>query len=344
LAAEPNWMGLAKVGLIFGNVWWMYGGYAWLTNAVLPRATVLRALMLVGMASFLVVALAIPRAFASSGVAFGGGYLAVTAVHTGMFLRASEEGAARAMLRLGPYNAIMAALVLAAGLLHGGPRWGLWTAAFVLHWASPVATAVGDFRIRAAPFVERHGTIVLIALGESVVAAGIGVQGRDLTTGVVVAALLGLLVASALWVAVLRLEDARAERALRDAAPARAPWLALFAFGYAFLPLLGAIVILAAGVKRAILSYGAPASATTAWFLAAGVAGYVAAPAVLRLVLRTGPVVPRLVLAGLVLATVVAGRKASPEVQLCALSLLLGGGVVVEAILYRRQRTAEQAT
>ncbi|HSS09972.1 MAG TPA: low temperature requirement protein A, partial [Acidimicrobiales bacterium] len=272
LVVEPNGSGLAKVALIFGNVWWMYGGYAWLTNAVPPREIVLRLLMLVGMAGFLLVALAIPETFGSSGVAFGIGYLVVTFVHTGLFLRSSEESAVRAMFRLGPYNTITAALLLAAGFVHGGARWGLWTAAFVLHWTSPAITAVGGFRIRASHFVERHGLIVLIALGESVVAVGIGVQGRHLTAGLAVTALLGLMVAAGLWWLYFDGEDTRAERSLDEAPATRNPWLALFAFGYAFLPLLGGIIVFAAGVKRAVVSYGSPAPIATAWFLAAGVA------------------------------------------------------------------------
>ncbi|HEX9549323.1 MAG TPA: low temperature requirement protein A [Acidimicrobiales bacterium] len=126
-----------------------------------------------------------------------------------------------------------------AGFMHGGPRWGLWTAAFVLHWATRAITAVGGFRIRAAHFVERHGLIVLIALGESVVAVGIGLQDRDLTSGLVVTALLGLLVVAGLWWLYFDGEDARAERALDEATAERNPWPSLFAFGYAFLPLLG---------------------------------------------------------------------------------------------------------
>src|SRR4029079_16242214 len=103
LVAEPTGAGLARVALIFGNVWWMYGGYAWLAHAVPPRAPSARLLMLVGMAGFLLVALSIPDAFDGSGVAFGVGYLIVTFVHTGLFLRSSEESAVRAMFRLGPY-------------------------------------------------------------------------------------------------------------------------------------------------------------------------------------------------------------------------------------------------
>jgi low temperature requirement protein LtrA len=251
LVAEPTGVGVGRVVLIFGNVWWMYGGYAWLTNAVPPREPVVRLLMLVGMAGFLIVALAIPLAFGSSGLAIGVGYLVVTFVHTGLFLRASQESAVRAMFRLGPYNVVTAAMLLAAGFVGGPARWALWTAAFVLHWASPAVTAVGGFRIRAGHFVERHGLIVLIALGESVVAVGLGVQGHhELTAGLILTAVLGLALAAVLWWLYFDGEDQWAERALDEAPDTRNPWLALFAFGYAFLPVLGGIIVLAAGVRE----------------------------------------------------------------------------------------------
>ena len=331
LVAEPTGAGVARVALIFGNVWWMYGGYAWLTNAVPPRETVLRLLMLLGMAGFLIVALAIPESFGDSGIAFGIGYLVVTFVHTGLFLRSSEESAVRAMFRLGPFNTITAALLLIAGFTSGGVQWALWAAAFVLHWASPAVTAVGGFRIRAKHFVERHGLILLIALGESVIAVGIGVQGHDLSTGLAVTAVLGLALAAALWWLYFDGEDDRAERALDAAPDTRNPWLALFAFGYAFLPVLGGIIVFAAGMKEAVVRYDEPASAATAWFLAAGVATYVLGLVALRAVLRTGPLTRRLCIAAAAVPTVVIGLWISPELQLAALTLVVVAGILVEA-------------
>jgi low temperature requirement protein LtrA len=336
LVAEPTGVGVARAALIFGNVWWMYGGYAWLTNAVPPEGPALRLLMLVGMAGFLVVALAVPHAFGDSGVAFGVGYLVVTAVHTGMFLRSSEGSAVKAMFRLGPYNTITAALILAAGFTDGGVRWALWTAAFVLHWTSPAITAVGGFRLRAQHFVERHGLIVLIALGESVVAVGVGVHGRELTGGVITTAVLSLGLAAALWWLYFDGDDERAERALDDASEARNPWLGLFAFGYAFLAVLGGIIAVAAGVKQAVVRYDHPATAATAWFLAAGVAVYVGALALVRFILRTGPLTPRLVMSAAALLTFAVGFEISPEAQLAALTILLGAGIAFEAWASRR--------
>jgi low temperature requirement protein LtrA len=341
LAQDPTVIGLARVVLVFGNLWWMYGGYAWLTNAVPPREPGLRLLILVGMAGFLIVALAIPHAFGDNGVAFGLGYVVVTLVHTGMFLRATEESTVRAMVRLGPFNAITAVLLLLAGFTNGAVQWTLWSGSFVLHWITPYFTRVSGFTIRAAHFVERHGLIVLIALGESVVALGMGLAGRDLRAGLVLTSILGLSVAAALWWLYFDGEDERAERALSGADRDRNPWLALYAFGYAFLVVLGGIIVFAAGVKLAIARYAEPVIAPAAWFLAGGVATYVVGLAWFRGLLGTGPVGVRLVVAGLALSTGIVGLAVSPEAQLSVLVAILGGGVVAESRLSgRRMRAA----
>ena len=341
LASEPTVVGLARVVLVFGNLWWMYGGYAWLTNAVPPRALMQRLLALVGMAGFLVVALAIPDAFDGGGVAFGLGYLLVTLVHTGMFLLSTQESAVRAMRRLGPVNLITAVLLLLAGFTHGAAQWALWTAAFALHWVSPFFTAVSGFPIRSAHFVERHGLIVLIALGESIVAVGIGLQGRTVTPGLVGTAVLGLALAAALWWLYFDGEDERAERALDAVAVDRSSWLALYAFGYAFLPVLGGIIVLAAGVKNAVVRYGEPVTASTAWFLAAGVGVYVVGLAWFRQLLGIGPIGVRLVIAGAVLPTGMVGLRFSAEAQLGVLAAMVVGGVVAESVRQRRTRVAD---
>lgn len=340
LAQDPTIIGLVRAVLIFGNIWWMYGGYAWLTNAVPPREPALRLLILIGMAGFLIVALAIPRAFGDSGVAFGLGYLVVTFVHTGMFLRTSEESALRALGRLGPFNAITAVLLLLAGLTDGAVRWTLWSGSFVLHWITPYFIPVSGFSIRAAHFVERHGLIILIALGESVVALGMGLAGRDLRPGFILTSVLGLSVAAGLWWLYFDGEDERAERAINGADRVRSPWLALYAFGYAFLVILGGIIVLAAGVKLAIVRSAQPAPAPAAWFLAGGVATYVVGLAWFRRLLGTGPLGVRLLVALLALLSGIVGLAVSPEAQLAVLVAILGGGVVAESRMARPQTKA----
>ncbi len=337
LAGDPTVAGLSRVALIFGNLWWMYGGYAWLTNAVPPRASLLRLLMLLSMAGFLVVALAIPSAFAGGGVTFGVGYLLVTLVHTGMFLLSSQQSAVRAMRRLGPVNAITALLLLLAGFTDGALRWTLWTVAFGLHWVSPFFTAVPGFPVRAAHFVERHGLIVLIGLGESIVAVGIGMAGHHLRPDRVVTAALGLALAAAMWWLYFDGEDEQAERVLDAAEVDRTAWLALYGFGYAFLPVLGGIIVFAAGVKNAVAPHGEPAIASTAWLLAAGLATYLVGLAWFRRVLGIGPIGARVAIAGAVLPTVMAGLAVSPQAQLGVLAAVVVGGVLAESAWEHRK-------
>jgi low temperature requirement protein LtrA len=339
LAGEPTAVGLGRAVLIFGNLWWIYGGYAWLTNAVPPREPALRLLLLLGMGGFLVVALAIPSAFDGGGVAFGVGYLLVTLVHTGMFLLSSHESAVRAMRRLGPANAVTAALLLVAGFTRGPLQWTLWTAAAGLHWLSPFVTAVSGFPIRAAHFVERHGLIVLIALGESIVAVGIGMAGHRLRADRVVTAALGLALAAALWWLYFDGEDHRAERALDAAEGDRSTWLALYGFGYAFLAVLGGIIVFAAGVKNAVGQAGEPV-ASTAWLLAGGVATYLLGLALFRQLLGIGPIGARLAVAGAVLPSAVIGLAISPVAQLGVLATLVVGGVLAEPAWERHTSTA----
>jgi low temperature requirement protein LtrA len=208
--------------------------------------------------------------------------------------------------------------------------WTLWIVAFVLHWFTPFFTATSGFHIRAAHFVERHGLILLIAIGESVVAVGLGVRHVDVNPGVLVTALLGLALAAALWWLYFDGEDERAERALTAAQGDRRTWLSLYAFGYAFLPVLLGIVLVAAGVKLAVVHHGGEVTAASPWFLATGAAAYVGGLAWFRWLLRMGPIGMRVGLAAACLATVAVGLAATPELQMGVLAIVLVTGIVAD--------------
>jgi low temperature requirement protein LtrA len=336
LARDPSITGLLQTMLIFGNVWWMYGGYAWLTNAVPPRELVVRLLLLVGMSGFLLIALAIPTAFAAGGVAFGVGYMIVTLVHTGVFLRTSQQTAIQALTVLGPSNVLTAVLLLAAGFTTGGLRWTLFVASFVLHWATPYFGRTGGFRIRVGHFVERHGLILLIAIGESVIAVGIGLGTAALPAGRIITALLGLALAASLWWLYFNGDEERAQLAMERAPEERRPWFAVQAFGYIFLPILGGIVVVAAGMKLAVVAYDEPATLSTALFLASGVAAYALGLVLFRWLLPSGPRRVRLAIAVLALPTALLGIAVTPLAQLVALVAVLVAGAVGDSALMSR--------
>jgi low temperature requirement protein LtrA len=329
LFRSPTWTGIARVAVLFANLWWMYGGYVWLTNAVPPRRTSQQLLILCGMAGFLVVALAIPDAFSSTGIAFGLGYLVVTLVHSGLFLESENAPTVQVMLRLGPANLVTAAIVVAGGFVHGDARWILWASAALLHWLTPYVFSPSPVGLRPAHFVERHGLILLIALGESAVAIAIGLRGLDLTAGRLASALLGLAISAALWWLYFDRDDARAERSLATAPESERAWMALYAFGYDFLMVIGGIVVLAAGIRLAAHTPTEVAGTATAWLLAAGTGAYCAGLGLLRAVLRSGNPAPRVALGLAVLLSVPFGLEVSALAQLGAVAALLVAGIVL---------------
>src|ERR1700730_1904196 len=199
LYGAPSLRALAQVVLMLGVIWWMYGALAWMTNAFSAHTANRRLLLLGGMGGYFVLALAIPQAFSSSGLAFGLAYLVIVGVHTTLFSRAAPAGVSPAILRLAPFNLGSALVIVAGGALGGTAQYVLWALAFGFEWLTPVIRGNRGFDIGAAHFVERHGLVLLIAIGESVVAIGIGASHLPVDGGLVVAAGLGLGLSACLW-------------------------------------------------------------------------------------------------------------------------------------------------
>ena len=226
LSHDLSWESLGQVMVMLALIWWMYAGYAWLTNSISTRGLRQRAILLGGMAGYLVLALAVPGAFHGSGLAFGVGYFIVTAVHASLFIWTASAQSSRAFLGIAPYNLFNATLVIVGGALGGTAQAVLWTVAAVLEWSTPWVgnrESQSSFEIAPAHFVERHGLVVIVAIGESVVAAGIGAAGLAVDAELMLAVVLGLLLSAGLWWAYFGADDdEQAERALTDA-PAASP-------------------------------------------------------------------------------------------------------------------------
>jgi low temperature requirement protein LtrA len=292
LADHLDLRGAVRVLLMLGVIWWMYSAYAWLTNAMAPSSPLRRVLLLVGMGGFLGVAIAVPQAFGAAGWLFGLGYFVVNAIHTGAFALAGGEGVMRALRGgLAWLNLLSATLVLVGGILTGPWRYGLWAVAFLIQVATPYLSPIGGFTLAPAHFVERHGLVVIVALGESLIAVGIGIRGYELTLGIVFAAVLVLTVLYYLYWVYFGGDDMRAEHALEATAdPRRRALHAVHAFGFAHVPMLFGIVVFAAGVKKIIGHPFDGAKLTYALAITGGVVIYLVGHAVFRLVLRLGSV------------------------------------------------------
>ncbi|MDX6567915.1 MAG: hypothetical protein QOH15_493 [Gaiellales bacterium] len=337
LEVRPTLRGLLQVALMLAAIWWMYSGYAWLTNAVSADRLSRRLLLLAGMASYLVLALAIPHAFSGSGTAFGLAYLAVVLVHAVLYTRSSNASVVQAILGLAPFNLATALLVVVAGIAGGTAEYVLFTAAVAIEWISPRLISDSGFEIGPEHFVERHGPVVLIAIGESVVAVGMGARGLSVDLELVAIVVAGLALSACLWWAYFGGDDERAERALRDAPFERRPRLAVNAFGYChFLILLG-IIAVAAAVHEAIGHAFHELVAARSLTLAGGVGLYLLGDALFRHSLGIGRGHWRLVCAAAALLTIPLGTSIAAEAQIAALVALLVACFALEAAGERRQ-------
>jgi low temperature requirement protein LtrA len=321
---------LAQVVVMLLLIWWMYDGYAWLTNAIATDRLRFRLLLIGGMGGFLVIALAVPHAYDGDGLAFGLGYLAVVVLHAGMYLRGTSVSEVRAILRIVPFNLVAAALVVIGGALGGDPEWVMWGVAAVLLWTTPRFTTVEGFIVSVSHFVERHGLVVIVALGESIVVIGAGAAGLPLDGGLVLVALLSLCVSAALWWVYFSDADA-VERTMDDTAPERRPQLALAGFGYWHYGILLGIVALAAGLKKGI---GEPYDPLGGWIavgLGAGAALFILCEVGFRRTFGIERNRARLAAAVAAVATIPIGTELSAAAQIGAIAALVTAALAAEA-------------
>ena len=240
--------------------------------------------MFASMAAMLLASLAIPGAFEDDALLFAAAYLGVRLLHIGLFAAGSDHVDVRQAARALAATAITAPLLLLlAAALDGTAQLALWALALAVDYAGGGLRGIGGWQLSPGHFAERHGLIVIIALGESIIAVGVGIGGGDLGAGVLVAATLGIVVAAALWWTYF---DAGAEQveARLAASPAGLPrnTMARDAFSFLHLPLVAGIVLLAMGVKKTLGHVEDPLKLVPALALCGGVALYLAADVAFR--------------------------------------------------------------
>jgi low temperature requirement protein LtrA len=285
MAAEPTWTGLAKGLVVLGVLWWSWTGYAWLTSVVDPEEGSVRLVIFVAMAALLVVSLCVPEAFGDSALLFACAYGVVRGAHIGLFMLASRGDPAlrQSVLGLAGGSAVGVGLLLGASFADGWLQGGLWALALLLDLGEPYLFGAEGWKLVPGHFTERHGLILIIALGESIVAIGVGADAH-VDAGVVVAAILGIGVAAALWWLYFDVVSMLAQRDLSAMAPGRERnEVARDAYSYLHFPMVAGVVLGALGLKKTLADVGEPLELVPAAAMLGGTAVYLLAHVAVRL-------------------------------------------------------------
>ena len=312
LADNSTWDGLLQGLLILAALWWTWAAYAWLTNTLNPEEGVVRIAMFGSMAAMLVVALATPHAFDDAGVAFGIAYFIVRALHLVLYSIAGrgDPELLHAVLRILPSALLGAVLVVVAGFLDGPVQLALWGAALAIDYLWLLVGGMRGWRVSPEHFVERHGLIIIIALGESIVAIGVGAAELPVDMPMIAAAILGIVVASALWWSYFDWAAYIAQARLADATGTERAVLARDLYSYLHMPMVAGVVLFALGVESTLAHFDEPLELIPAVGLSGGLALYFAAHVASRLRIGGGwghgrPIATIILLALVPIATLV---------------------------------------
>jgi low temperature requirement protein LtrA len=340
MAADPSWEGLVKGLLVLGVLWWSWTGYAWLTSVVNPEEGVVRIAMFAAMAAFLVVAICVPEAFDDTALLFACGYAVVRAAHIVLFIVASRHDAAlrSSVIGLAGSTAVGVALLLAASATDAELQGSLWALALALDMAGPYFFGADGWKLMPSHFAERHGLIVIIALGESIAAIGIG-AGSHVDAGVVAAAVLGIAVAAGIWWLYFDVVALVAERRLSRAEKGREQnEIARDSYSYLHFPMVAGIVLVALGMKKTLGHVEDELEVETATALLGGTAVYLLAHVAFRLRNIRTLNKQRLACAALLVALLPVGVELPSLATLAILALVLAALITYEVLRFGELR------
>ncbi len=275
MAADPTWDGLARGMLVLGAVWWAWVGYAWLTNAIDPEEGITRLAIFAVMAAMLVVSLAIPEAFDDDALIFALAYTVVRLMQIVLFAISDDDVDLRhAVRRLGTATTLSCSLLICAAFLDGTAQGVLWLVALTIDFGGGLLSGSDGWNVSPGHFAERHGLIIIIALGESIVALGAGASESEVTDLVIVSAVLGTTIVASMWWTYFDVVAIVAERHLHGLTGAARNAEARDSYSYIHLLMIAGVVLTALGIKKVLLHVDEPLADVPAAALCGGVALY----------------------------------------------------------------------
>ena len=338
---HPTWDGLGEGMLVLALLWWAWTGYAWLTSVIDPEEGAVRIAFFAAMAALLIAALTVPDAFSDRALEFALAYGAVRAGHIALFMLASrdEPDLRHSVSGLAAGTAIGVGLLIGGSFLDGAGQASLWGLALLLDMGEPYVFGAEGWKLVPGHFAERHGLIIIVALGESVVALGVGAD-VGLTVGVAAAAVLGIVVVCELWWIYFDIVSiANVRRLVRAPEGRERNELARDVYSYLHYPLVAGIVLAAVGLHEALAHADDPLHDVPAFALLGGVAVYLLGHVAVRLRGAHTLSRRRLLMALVMFALIPAALELPALAMLGIAGALLCGLIVYETRSYGEGRT-----
>jgi low temperature requirement protein LtrA len=281
---QATWGGLGRGLLVICALWWAWASYAWLTNAANVEADSVLGVMLFATGALFVAALAVPEAFGAQRFVFAVAFFLVLASFVGLYALVSrrEPDLLAAVLRISWPVFSGAALIVAAAFAPAGWRPAIWSLALVIGLFGPLLSGLEGWRVYPAHFAERHGLIVIIAIGESLGSIGFGARSTPLDARVIVAVVLGFLAAASFWLAYFDFASGSVQALMSKRRGIARVAFARDVYTYGHLPMVVGIVLFAFGVRTTIGHVGAELRLIPALALCCGPALYLFGFVVLR--------------------------------------------------------------
>jgi low temperature requirement protein LtrA len=339
MAEHPTWQGLVQGVLIAGIMWWGWVGYSWVGSVVDPEEGMVRLGFFAAMGGLLIVALCIPHAFGDKALLFAVGYGIVRFAQLYLLSLGGRDNPdlRRSIRGLTVGTTIGVALLIGGSFADGWLQIAIWAFALLLDMGEPFVFGAEGWTLRPGHFAERHGLMIIVALGESIVAIGVGARALDLDAGIVVAALLALGISAALWWLYFDVVALVAERRLHNAAEGRERnEIARDCFSYLHFPMIAGIELMALGFEKTIEHVDEHLSLIPAVALMGGGATYLLAHVAFRWRIVHRFSLQRLVAAIVLLALIPVVQHAP---ALVALGMAMA--VLVALLIYERLRFAE---
>lgn len=254
LSGDLSPAGFGRAALVLALVWWAWSQYAWALNAVGNEGGAVRAALVVAMAGSLFLAQAVPEAFAEAGVWFAIGfvlvrYLGLATYWIGLSYDREHRRALHSFL---PLASVAPLVVLVGGFLDDPVRTWVWVGALALEVGATLLAGRGRFQVEPAHFAERHGLIVIIVLGEAIIAVGLAAAGHDRDAALAAALAAGLAGAVVLWWSYFDWVAAAAERRLRVTPLEARGRMARDLYTFLHLPIVAGVILYAVAAKKAV--------------------------------------------------------------------------------------------